>query len=86
MHVVQVRACAKPVHDCANLTFGLCDDSEPHVVFVGTHVVVRDGRDFIDCSRKFIDVGNLARTEARNKTELIVIKSFFMGMTPILFS
>ena len=73
MHVVQVRTCAKPVHDLADFAFGLCNDREPHIVFMRANVIVRDGRDFVDRGGELVNVGNLARTEARNKAERLGI-------------
>ena len=61
MHVVQVRACAKAVHNLADFIFGLGDDGKPHVVFVGADVVMRNGRDFVDHGGELIKGGVVCR-------------------------
>jgi len=69
MHVVQIRSGAKPLDNRTNFPFGLRDDGKPHVVFVAAHVVVRNRGNLVDRRRKLVYVGNLARTEPRNKPE-----------------
>ena len=69
MHVVQIRSGAKPLDNRTNFTFGLRDDGKPDVVFVTAYVIVRNRRNPVDYSCEFIHIGNLARTEPRNKPE-----------------
>ena len=69
MYVAKVRVCAKPVHNRMDFAFRLSDNCKPDIVFVGTDVIVGNRRNFVDRSRKSINIGNLARTKTRNKTE-----------------
>ncbi len=69
MHIVQIRSGAKPLDNRTNFTFGLRDDGKPHIVFVTAYVIVRNRRNPVDYSCEFIHIGNLARTEPRNKPE-----------------